>query len=99
MSVETNKNEIIICSAVKRADTGQVYYGHRHHQCISAANDEMSWKMSREQMKDIKLIQGFITNENRFVDREEAFVIALKNNQILKDSENYGRKLYSENLY
>lgn len=45
-----------------------------------------------------KVIQGFITNKGRFVNREEAFQIALKAGQI---NENAGvdRELFSEDLY
>lgn len=43
-------------------------------------------------------IQGFLTNKNRFVDREEAAKIALAAQQI--DCLQYSKtKLYSEDLY
>jgi hypothetical protein len=45
-----------------------------------------------------KVIQGFITNKGRFVNRKEAFQIALAAGQI---NENAGvdRELFSEDLY
>jgi hypothetical protein len=42
-----------------------------------------------------KTVQGFLTNKNRFVDRQEAGIIALKAKQI--DTET--QMLYSEDLY
>ena len=47
-------------------------------------------------------IQGFLTNKHRFVDRYEAWKIAVEQNQIVRrcggDTVN-GGKLFSENLY
>jgi hypothetical protein len=43
-------------------------------------------------------IQGFLTNTNRFVGREEGFNIAESANQ-LNDRSRWGRTLYSEDLY
>lgn len=42
--------------------------------------------------------QGFLTSENRFVDRFEGMIIAVRNNQLIA---NHGEidKLYSEDLY
>lgn len=44
-----------------------------------------------------KVSEGFLTNLNRFVDREEAYIIALNAKQI--DSRINGSALYSEDLY
>ena len=43
-------------------------------------------------------IQGFITNKGRFVDRKEAFKIALAAGQI-DESAGVDRELFSEDLY
>lgn len=40
-------------------------------------------------------VQGFLTNKNRFVDREEGAIIAFDAGQIEKEKET----LYSEDLY
>lgn len=45
-----------------------------------------------------KTIQGFITNKGRFVDRKEAFQIALAAGQI-DESAGVGGELFSEDLY
>lgn len=79
-------------------DTGKVYYGHRHNNCIESASGELSWTMNRQEMLKIKKTQGFVTSEGRFVDREEAWKIAEIANQIIRQSGGKGT-LYSEDLY
>lgn len=92
-------DEFIICSAIKHEDTGKIYYGHRHNHCLDASNGELSWKLNRQEISKIKRIQGFITNKNRFVDRKEALIIALANNQVIDKDKIRGNDLYSEDLY
>ncbi len=91
--------EFIICAAIRHDDTGKIYYGHRHNHCFDASNNELSWTMNRQEISKVKITQGFITNLNRFVDRKEALIIALANDQILDKNDIQGDKLYSENLY
>lgn len=91
--------EFIICAAIKNEQTGKIYYGHRHHHCLEASNGELSWTMNRQEMTKVRRIQGFITNENRFVSREDALIIALENNQVLDKTQIRGNQLYSEDLY
>jgi hypothetical protein len=43
--------------------------------------------------------QGFLTSKGRFVDRKEALIIALKNNQVINIEEIRGDNLFSEDLY
>lgn len=92
-------NEFIICSAIKITETEKIYYGHRHNHCRDAMNGELSWTMNRQQISKVKNEQGFITNLNRFVGREEALQIALKNNQVKNLKEVRGNQLHSEDLY
>jgi hypothetical protein len=92
-------NEFIICAAIRHDETGNIYYGHRHSHCLEASNGELSWLLNREEISKIKRTQGFITSQNRFVDRKEALVIALANNQVKNKSEIQGDSLYSEDLY
>ena len=92
-------NEFIICAAIRHEDTGKIYYGHRHNHCLDASNGELSWKLNRQEISKIKRTQGFITNQNRFVDRKEGLIIALANNQVLDKKEIRGDELYSEDLY
>ena len=89
--------EFIICAALKHVDTGKIYYGHRHSHCVQASNEELSWTMNRKEICSIKRIQGFVTNLNRFVTREQALIIAVESKQYLnKEGAN---RLYSEDLY
>lgn len=92
-------NEFIICSAIKIEETGKIFYGHRHNHCIEAMNGELSWIMNRQEINKVKKEQGFITNLNRFVSREEGLEIALRNNQVKDLKEIRGKQLYSEDLY
>ena len=106
-------NEIILCAAVwymdlelikdlpiesylpKNLDKGIVFCGHRHGQCIYS-KCMITGLRDGESGEDE---QGFLTSKNRFVSREEALVIALRENQVIDLSEVRGNKLYSENLY
>lgn len=91
--------EKIICAAIQIVKTGKIYYGHRHPHCIEAMNGELSWTMNRQEIGKVEKIQGFITNENRFVDRKEGLKIALANNQVKDVSDVRGDNLHSEDLY
>ena len=81
-----NKQEYILCAAIKRIERKKCnpYYdemndicdieiGYRHHDILQRFQGEVSRKS-----KD----QGFYTSEGRFVDREEAAYIALLAGQI-----------------
>lgn len=94
----TDKDERIICAAIKLVESGKIYYGHRHNHCLEAMGGELSWTMNRQDISKVEKVQGFITNENKFVTREEAWVIAEKANQIIRQSGGSGT-LYSEDLY
>jgi hypothetical protein len=77
-------------------DKGIVFCGLRHHNCLYQ-------KVALTGLTDYesgKNIQGFLTNENRFVDRKEALQIALNAKQV--DESNLGNSLiglFSEDLY
>jgi hypothetical protein len=79
----------------KNLDKGIVFSGHRHGQCIYS-------KCAITGLRDAESgenEQGFLTSKNRFVSREEALEIALKQNQVIDHSQIRGNKLYSEDLY
>jgi hypothetical protein len=79
----------------KNIDRGIVFSGHRHGQCIYT-------KCAMTGLRDAESgqhEQGFLTSKNRFVSREEALQIALKENQVIDLNEIRGNKLYSEDLY
>lgn len=82
--------EYIICSAIyiddnkihlhspKNINTGFVICGRRHHNCYTTLcliNPDLDYKANKNE-------QGFLTNEDRFVNRKEAFQIARCASQI-----------------
>ena len=70
---------------------GIVFCGHRHLQCLY----QMIAMTGLKQHQAGEEIQGFLTNENRFVGRHEARKIAFENNQVQQDT----GPLYSEDIY
>lgn len=79
----------------KNCPTGLVFCAHRHGQCIYT-------KCAVTGLRDCESgdnEQGFLTSKNRFVGREEALIIALRENQIIDIGEIRGDKLYYEDLY
>lgn len=93
------KNEFILCASLNF--NGIIVSGHRHSDCYAILRN------LKPELKDDELPtrehQGFLTSENRFVDRKEGWKIAKENNQIqwgLEASENEdSSQLISENLY
>lgn len=78
-------------------DKGIVFSGWRHPNCLY----QMVAMTGLSNAKAGKHIQGFLTSKNRFVDRQEAFKIALKNCQ-LKGPLAFNESttdLFSEHLY
>jgi hypothetical protein len=109
-----NNQEIIICSAIwykelelknpellqirgnapYNINKGIVICGWRHHNCLY----NMAAITGKKQYEAGEHTDGFLTNKNRFVDREEAAKIALATNQI-KELKFSSTKLYSEDIY
>lgn len=79
---------------------GFITCGRRHHNCIVTFAQIVGFPYSKESslIQDTE-IQGFLTSTNRFVDRFEAYQIALKENQIVNTKDLIVNKLFSENLY
>lgn len=81
--------ETCVCAAIQLAD-GRVIRGHRHHDCIETATLLNAEKTSH--------VQGFLTSQGRFVDRQEAMV--LQKTVGIKSICGYrGDILFSEDLY
>jgi len=59
-------------------------------------NVKYGWQ--EEGLTRCETIQGFLTNTGRFVDRKEAFDIALNAGQITEEN-GYCKELFSEDLY
>lgn len=93
-------DEVIICAAneykFKFSENKTIVLGTRH--CDKHMQSELKTKHVDYDTE----IQGFWTNKSRFVDRQEAWKIALKNKQIIRrvgGDTSKGGTLYSENLY
>src|SRR4051812_37144022 len=99
--------ERIICAAVYYDDgvhrvhnpvnvaTGLVVCGRRHHEIFPIL------RMIYADRRYLKtMIQGFVTNTNKFVNREDAALVAICSGQITIDKlkDRHGR-LYSEDIY
>lgn len=97
--------EYILCSAIyfndgnkhihqpKNIDTGFVVCGRRHHNCFATFKAMGLTKPDRVGRMDE--VQGFITNSDKFVDREEGGKIAFEAGQTTE----LKRILFSEDLY
>lgn len=68
MNSSANPPEIIICAAV-RASNGKVVKGHRHNDAIRALQAMDGYQGEQSRGED----QGFVTSNNRFVNRREAY--------------------------
>ena len=80
----------------KNCDRGLVVLGHRHGQCMwtmSSLTGLRSVTNSEDGVGEYE--QGFLTNKNRFVDREEGGKIAFGAGQ----TEDLRTTLFSEDLY
>lgn len=107
--------EKILCAAIhfddgkeyphqpNNIDTGVVMCGYRHG-CIFAQLDFAS-QGTNKSVKDrhengiYEKSQGFLTNKGRYVERDEALEIALREGQVIDLNEVRGNRLHSEDLY
>jgi len=80
---------------------GIVVCGLRHGNCIATVKELSGLRTSKLAPDSVgETVQGFITTENRFVDREEAYNIASDNNQIINEFKPCNnRVLFTEDLY
>lgn len=76
----------------KNLDMGIVFCGLRHPHCLY----QMVAITGKAQHEAGEEVQGFLTSENRFVDRKEGAQIHVNNGGKLNYSTN---QLYSEDLY
>jgi hypothetical protein len=101
--------EKIICSAIwykelptstllpKNISRGIVVCGHRHGHCINVVKMLSGLRTVQIAPDGVgETTQGFLTNTNRFVDREEGARIHVSNGGKLNHS---SKDLYSEDLY
>jgi hypothetical protein len=85
-------SEKIVCAAIDYK--GTIICGLRHSDCYKVLRRWISDDDLPERDK-----QGFLTTENRFVDRKEAWKIALANDQVVYGKDSSDEFLISENLY
>lgn len=105
LSNNESQEERIICAAiwykdfeapahtVKNKSKGVVLCGHRHAQIIHQHVRLIG--MKQHEMGEHE--QGFLTSQNRFVDRVEAMAIAKKAGQLINPHPQ--KQLYSEDIY
>ena len=86
----------IVCAA-NRLSNGMLIVGARHYDSVMHATIKALKAAGVNVDKDCE--QGFIDQFGNFYTREEAWDIALANNQIIRRVGGDGCKLYSENLY
>ena len=97
--------EYLLCSAIWFDDgidnyvhqplnikTGYVVCGRRHHNCFTTVAMLQGIRKERNTKDEV---QGFLTNKDRFVDREEAAQIALVSGQIKEPK----KRLFSEDVW
>ena len=90
------QKEIILCAAINYK--GIIICGHRHGDCYTVLRDLLSKYITPDDLPE-REDQGFLTSFNRYVDREEAFLIAQANDQIQFGKDCTDKILISENLY
>ena len=96
---QTNKWELtdeqlkarrIVCAAILHRETKELICGARHHNCLhSKFRNKLAGGYE----------QGFIDQFNKFLTREEAWMVAHRQKQIVNRCGGDDRRLYSENLY
>ena len=74
----TKGKEFILCAAIDY--NGVIISGHRHGDCYEVL-EALIGKIDSSKLPD-RNKQGFLTSKNRYVGREEAWIIAKENNQI-----------------
>lgn len=99
----------IVCAANYHLVSKAICLGARHHDTLMnfAIRNREEALFPKEEWNCSNTIQGFVDQFGRFLDREESWLIACTNNQIIKlvgsqTKEDFGKngiKLYSENLY
>lgn len=86
---------MIVCAAIKDSRNGNVIGGVRHNYILNTIKD-LNIQIPKENR-----IQGFLTDDNRFVDRYEAYTIALSCGQLSSTTRNnkHNNELFSEDVY
>lgn len=95
----------VVCSANKLSN-GMIVLGVRHWDSFMCnAFDNLIENIENYECSDLEVYlldnheQGFIDQYGNFLTRKEAYVIAEKNNQIVRDIGYETDELYSEHIY
>lgn len=89
----------IVCAANLNTETGEIILGARHwDEWMHKQADVLERKNPENKRGWIRAEQGFIDQFGKFYSREEAWAIAEKNGQIIREVCSPG-VLFSENLY
>ena len=89
------EKEIVICAAMRHPHLDHIVIkGHRHSDCLFAL-----WGMGYSKHQAVLFDQGFITSQNRFVDRVEALEIQKAAGIKSYSKDGYRHELNSEDLY
>lgn len=109
--------EYILCAAIHfkdgnkhehqpiNIDSGYVVCGRRHHNCFVTHAIIKKGGIVPDKLLEVPSFeseQGFVTNLDRFVDRDEASKIASAAGQVKNNVQGWGSKpriLFSEHLY
>jgi hypothetical protein len=88
----------IKCAAIRVKDTGKIYEGRRHYNIMQSVDEDCNRLIKDCSMSAID--QGFVTEDGKFVGREEALKIAVECGQVKMENK-VGNKymLFSEDLY
>lgn len=84
-------NQRIVCAANRHTITSSIVVGVRHWDVL------MRQHIFDKDYSDYE--QGFIDNKGKFLTREEAYVVAEREGQIIRRVGGDEGVLYSENLY
>lgn len=83
-------------AAIQRKIDGRIWTGRRHGDVIRKIISEGHMQT----VKHSEFTQGFVTDDGRFLDRREAFKIAMEFNQLLNLKDPWAPPtLMSEDLY
>jgi hypothetical protein len=89
-------DEKIIASAVKYTN-GQIYVGKRH---TDAQMNALAIMGVDNHEKEKVIDDGFVTTALRFINRNEAYILAKNNGQLKRGETGYqGDELFSEDLW
>jgi len=83
---------------------GFIITGRRHSDCYQVIHSLLNGHKLKEEVEQVQKLarnenQGFITSHNRYVDRSEAYNIAVANNQCWHTINSDSKILASEDLY